>query len=184
LGNPGQAQPQPLGVSNYPNAAFDLTLAQCDQLTDFIVSLPRPVERTPLDASALRNATAGKSLFGKIGCASCHVTDVGRVHGLYSDLLLHDMGQDLEAGGNYADHPLEDPTFESGAGPFPAEWRTPPLWGIARSAPYLHDGRAATLDDAIRLHSGQGAKSAANYAGLSVEERAQVLAFLLTLDTP
>ncbi len=184
LGNPGQAQPQPLGYPNYPGVGFDLTLAQCDQLTEFIVSLPRPVEKTPVDVAIHRRAAAGKSLFGRIGCANCHVADVGPVRGLYSDLLLHDMGQDLEGGGNYADQPLDEPTFESGAGPFPAEWRTPPLWGVARSGPYLHDGRAATLDGAVRLHGGQGARSARDYADLAVEEQAQVLAFLMTLDTP
>ena len=35
------------------------------------------------------------------------------------------------------------------------EWRTPPLWGVADSPPYLHDGRAYTLEDAIRLHDGE-----------------------------
>ena len=39
----------------------------------------------------------------------------------------------------------------------PTEWRTPPLWGVANSGPYLHDGRAETLDEAIRLHGGEAA---------------------------
>ena len=66
----------------------------------------------------------------------------------------------------------------------PSEWRTPPLWGVADSAPYLHDGRAATLEEAIRLHSGQGARSAGNFAGLKSAEKAQLIAFLKALRAP
>jgi CxxC motif-containing protein (DUF1111 family) len=184
LGNPGQAQPQPLGNPGYVCVSYDLTLAQCDQLTEFINSLPRPAERPLQDPEAGRRVRAGKSLFGSVGCADCHTPDVGSVRGLYSDLLLHEMGEDLEAGGNYNDRPLDDPAFQPGTGPLPAEWRTPPLWGIARSAPYLHDGRARTLEEAIRLHGGQGSASAEQFNKLSADERTALVAFLKTLDTP
>src|SRR4029077_15994155 len=98
LGNPGQAQPQPLGNPSYSPVGYDLTLAQCDQLAEFINSLPRPVERTPQAAEDCRKAKAGKSVFRSVGCADCHTPDVGNVRGLYSDLLLHEMGQELEGG--------------------------------------------------------------------------------------
>jgi CxxC motif-containing protein (DUF1111 family) len=184
LGNPGQAQPRPLGNRSYQPAGFDLTLAQCDQLGEFIGSLPRPVERTPETADARLQVQSGKRLFGSVGCADCHTPDVGHVQGLYSDLLLHRMGQELEGGGDYNDSPLDEPAFDPGAGPHPTEWRTPPLWGVARSAPYLHDGRAATLEDAIRQHGGQGAKSAQRFSSLPAGEQYQLVAFLKTLDTP
>lgn len=184
LGNPGQAQPQPMAQPGYPAVGFDLTLAQCDQLTEFINSLSRPVERTPQEPNDRQQAKAGKSIFHSIGCADCHTPDVGPLRGLYSDLLLHEMGQELEGGGDYNDRPLEEPAFKSGTGPLPAEWRTPPLWGVARSAPYLHDGRAATLDEAIRLHGSQGRSSASRYADLRTPEQQQLIAFLKTLDTP
>jgi len=184
LGNPGQAQPQPLGRQEYATVGFDLTLAQCDQLAEFINSLPQPVERTPPTAGDREQAALGKSLFHSIGCADCHVPDMGSVRGLYSDLLLHEMGQDLEGGGDYNDRPLEEPAFKPGTGPLPAEWRTPPLWGVARSAPYLHDGRAATLPEAIRLHGSQGKNSADRYANLPTDQQQQLIAFLKTLDTP
>lgn len=64
------------------------------------------------------------------------------------------------------------------------EFRTPPLWGVADSAPYLHDGRAATLDDAIRLHTGQGQTAALAYQTLSEASRVDLLAFLSTLKAP
>lgn len=64
------------------------------------------------------------------------------------------------------------------------EWRTPPLWGVADSAPYLHDGRAPTLDTAIRLHGGEAARSVEAYRSLSDEDRAKLLAFLTSLAAP
>lgn len=184
LGNPGQAQPTPLGYSEYRPIGYDLTLAQCDQLTEFINSLPRPVERVPQDAESQKSVRVGKSLFHSVGCADCHIPDVGNVRGLYSDLLLHDMGQQLEGGGDYNDRPIDEPSFDSGTGPLPAEWRTPPLWGVSRSAPYLHDGRAVSLSDAIQLHGGQGRRSAQRFLELTFDDQFRLLAFLNTLDTP
>src|SRR6185437_3299292 len=105
LGNPGQAQPRPLSKPWYQPGGYDLTLEQCDQITAFVASLPRPIERLP-DESLLRgDAVEGKQVFHRIGCADCHMADVGEVKGLYSDLLLHDMGQPLEGGGSYNDDP-------------------------------------------------------------------------------
>jgi CxxC motif-containing protein (DUF1111 family) len=60
-----------------------------------------------------------------------------------------------------------------------AEFKTPPLWGIERTGPpYLHDGRAKTLNDAITAHAGEGAMSAAGYRLLSSDDRNALLAFL------
>jgi CxxC motif-containing protein (DUF1111 family) len=171
---------------SYRPAGLDLTDGQCDQLTAYVGSLSRPVERLPDDAVQADQARAGKKLFASVGCADCHVADVGNVKGLYSDLLLHHMGADLEGGGSYYDTPLpappsapSDPDPEGAA--TPAEWRTPPLWGVADSAPYMHDGRAPTLIDAIGLHTGQGAASAKRFAKLSPAEQDQVIGFLKTL---
>src|SRR6185312_8422808 len=43
------------------------------------------------------------------------------------------------------------------------EWRTPPLWGFRDSGPYLHDGRADTIDQAIALHGGEAANVAQKF---------------------
>jgi CxxC motif-containing protein (DUF1111 family) len=64
------------------------------------------------------------------------------------------------------------------------QWRTPPLWGVAESAPYLHDGRAATLDDAILAHGGEAALARNRFEGLAAEHRAQLLGYLETLGQP
>jgi CxxC motif-containing protein (DUF1111 family) len=163
---------------------LDLTLEQCNQLTAFCASLARPVEREPDNAALAEQARQGKKLFGTVGCADCHQPNIGSVEGIYSDLLLHRMGQPLEGGGSYNEPAFPVPDFPSGDGPQPGEWRTPPLWGVADSGPYLHDGRAATLVDAIQLHGGQAARSARHFASLAKDEQKQLVAFLQTLRAP
>ena len=184
LGNPGQAQPRPLGKPDYLAPGLDLTLDQCNQLTAYLAALPRPEERRPTAVRAGEQAESGKGLFRGVGCADCHTPDLGSVQGIYSDLLLHRMGEKLEGGGSYNDPPPSRPDFKPGEGPHPDEWRTPPLWGVADSAPYLHDGRAATLQEAIALHSGQGGRAARRFAELKPAEQEQLIAFLKTLRAP
>ena len=64
------------------------------------------------------------------------------------------------------------------------EWRTPPLWGVASSAPYLHDGRAATLLEAIALHGGEAKATTARFLELPTTERLALLEFLSCLQAP
>jgi CxxC motif-containing protein (DUF1111 family) len=183
LGNPGQ--PRPMPIYKRPatrSVGLDLTAEQCDQLTAFCASLSRPVERLPKDVTA-DQASAGERLFGKIGCADCHTPKLGNVDRIYSDLLLHGMGPELAGGGSYGEPPIPVPDAPDD-GPSPSEWRTPPLWGVADSAPYLHDGRAATLEEAVHMHGGQGKRAAQNFAALTPADRAQLVAFLKTLRAP
>jgi CxxC motif-containing protein (DUF1111 family) len=187
LGNPGHPQPKPLGQPDYQTVGFDLTQQQCDQLTAFVASLPQPAEQPPDDPDQQKGARRGKQLFRKIGCAGCHTPDLGSVSGIYSDLLLHRMGVDLQSGGSsYGGQrpPVRSTETQAGNGPRPEEWRTPPLWGVADSAPYLHDGRAPTLADAIRLHGGQAAGSARRFARLPARRREDLITFLKTLRAP
>jgi CxxC motif-containing protein (DUF1111 family) len=186
LGNPGQPQPTPIYYKDNQAApksyGLDLTAEQCDQITAFCASLPRPVERLPKDVSE-EQAAAGRKLFSNIGCADCHTPKLGPADGIYSDLLLHQMGKELVGGGSYGEPPIPDPDVPDD-GPSPSEWRTPPLWGVADSAPYLHDGRAATLEEAILLHSGQGQRAARRFASLNRNEQAELIGFLKTLRAP
>ena len=64
------------------------------------------------------------------------------------------------------------------------EWRTPPLWGLRDIAPYLHDGRAATVEKAIELHSGTAGESASRFKKLDDDSKRQLLAFLNSLSAP
>jgi CxxC motif-containing protein (DUF1111 family) len=75
------------------------------------------------------------------------------------------------------------PDFEAGAN----EWRTPPLWGIGLTkiifpnAGFLHDGRAATLEEAILWHEGEAFQSRQAYIQLSAQDRKALIAFLEAL---
>jgi Di-haem oxidoreductase, putative peroxidase len=84
---------------------------------------------------------------------------------LYADLKRHEMGPELA-----------DAVDEIGTGP--SVWLTRPLWGVGSTDPYLHDGRATTLDEAIRLHGGEAAAVRDAYLALGEGERAELVAFL------
>ena len=122
----------------------------------------------------------GQALFGQIGCAECHRPTLrigsfapmpaldGRLIDPYSDELLHDMGR-AEA---------DVPRGAAGA----SEFVTAPLWGVARiGPPYMHDGRATSLQQAIVSHGGQAADSVRNDRALTAQERAALLRFLQSL---
>jgi mono/diheme cytochrome c family protein len=153
---------------------------------------------------------SGAALFSSVGCASCHIplletqspllnlaypevdTDpsanvyytidlTDRAPGfdsngaggvtvpLYSDLKRHDMGPGLaETTGSLLD----------------SFYITPRLWGIADTAPYLHDARALTLREAIVAHGGEGQTAAYNFDQLSSADQDDLLTFLNSLRTP
>lgn len=193
LSNPGrtQATPLPLARASYSQPGVDLTDAQCDLMTDFLTSLPRPDEVMPADPAARQQVERGKTLFNTIGCADCHAAKVGPAEGIYSDLLLHDMGPELESSTGYYGAIIPAPTIPDGRmAPTeppvsPGEWRTPPLWGVASSAPYLHDGRANTLGEAIELHGGESREITRKFKEeLSQADRDAIIAFLQTLRAP
>ena len=90
------------------------------------------------------------------------------------------MGDDLVDSGSYYGV-SESPSVEGAKG---QEWRTPPLWGFRDSGPYLHDGRAETLEEAVAMHGGQGKQAAGRFFELKLRERLQVQAFLNSLAAP
>jgi CxxC motif-containing protein (DUF1111 family) len=168
---------------------LDMTENECDQLVDYIASLPPPVRRPVYEGV---KEPLGYRIFAQVGCATCHTPRLGEVNGLYSDLLLHDMGPSLGDAATYygsSTSPADtgdlakarEKARAAATGPVASEWRTPPLWGVAASGPFLHDGRAATLDDAIRLHGGEGAAIATRYGKLDRGDRRVLLQFLLSL---
>jgi CxxC motif-containing protein (DUF1111 family) len=119
----------------------------------------------------------GERLFGEMGCGTCHVPALRtgphanpvfdrKSVPLYSDLLLHNVGtgDGIEQGAATGD-----------------EIRTPALWGLRFRRPFLHDGSAATLDDAIRRHEAEAGRTRERYAGSAEGEREALLAFLRSL---
>lgn len=148
----------------------------------YLKTLREPLRR---DETA-PEVVAGEALFGSIGCAGCHlptlrtgVSDLLQLSNVafhpYTDLLLHDMGTELDDG------------YTEGRA-LTAEWRTTPLWGLGLSADFqggqaffMHDGRALTLTEAIGLHGGEGSASRTAFQALSAEDKDRVLAFLRSL---
>jgi hypothetical protein len=195
---PGQHQAiDPFDPERTPRG-LDLNQEQCDQLVAFVAKLPAPTRLEPAGRQAAVDVEAGESTFEAVGCAVCHSKQIGGVTEIYSDLLLHDMGPALAdpvpgvserspVGGGYFGSEVMD-VFAAATTPvrqeLQQEWRTPPLWGVRDSAPYLHDGRAATLEDAIALHDGEALTSLQNFNGLPERQRMQVIAFLNCLVAP
>lgn len=160
---------------------LDLTQDECDALTAYVAGLPAPIERGAIrKGEEPPDRAAGRELFSRVGCAECHLPKLGSVEGIYTDLLLHDMGMDLSDSGSYYG------AIELGSvQPVKStEWRTPPLWGFRDSGPYLHDGRADTLEEAVALHGGQAQQSSKEFFALKPRERLQVQTFLNSLAAP
>lgn len=184
LGTPDREQAKPLTAPNH-TAEPDLDRKQFRTMVAFVKTLPCPVEDQP-EVNA-----RGKELFTEIGCAACHVPDMGGVKGMYSDFLLYSLDDPAPPGGggggqNYDRDPpaaLNLPTRPDSE-PKPSEWRTPPLWGVGDSAPYLHDGSAATLKDAIARHNGDAKTVTEKFRGLPQGDQTALLTFLKSLKAP
>ena len=161
----------------------DLTDAQFRSLVAFVDTLPRPSRPRRPTTIARRRSERGKALFREIGCAVCHTPDVAGVEGVYSDFLLHRL-DDRSRGGSAGGYRETPPVPLPEAYPLPEEWKTPPLWGVADSAPYFHDGGSPTLESAIRRHHGDAEAVTAAYLKLSADDRAALIDFLKTLRAP
>jgi CxxC motif-containing protein (DUF1111 family) len=157
---------------------LDLSQEECDSLVAFVSSLPAPTRKGPAGSRESAAVAEGRSLFESAGCATCHQARLGEIDGIYSDLLLHDMGASLSDAGSYYGESEPDTTTD---GVKIQEWRKPPLWGFRDSGPYLHDGRAKILEEAVALHGGEAQKSAKRFFKLSPDERLRVQAFLRSL---
>ena len=64
------------------------------------------------------------------------------------------------------------------------EWRTPPLWGVRDSGPYMHDGRATTLLEAVIMHGGESTGTRDRFLNLSHRDRSAIIRFMETLAAP
>jgi mono/diheme cytochrome c family protein len=180
LGTPTVRQAAPLRGSA-ADGEPDLDRKQVKALVAFVKTLPKPVQAPP-DPTAAR----GKDLFQSVGCAACHTPDLGGVKGVYSDFLLYTLDNPTPSGSGYGPDPRRQlglpPRPEDK--PKPEEWKTPPLWGVADSAPYFHDGASPTLAAAINRHQGDAAAVTKAYQTLSADDQAAVVAFLNTLRAP
>jgi hypothetical protein len=143
-----------------------------------IVAFLNTIDPTPVPTDVCL-ASPGATIFaeqasGGIGCATCHRPTMFGPGSSgpnpttirpYTDLLLHDMGPGLADG------------FPQGSATG-SEFRTAPLWRVSDRQHFLHDGRAASISDAIEAHGGQAAGAADRFRALSATDRQALLAFL------
>ncbi|EMI18090.1 secreted protein containing DUF1111 [Rhodopirellula maiorica SM1] len=268
-----QSQPSDPMAPGYRNPGIDVSDRQIVAMRDFIAALPAPTRMPPKNSRHAQQIRQGEQVFASVGCINCHLQDLGPAKGIYSDLLLHDMGYesmdlshaepaiarviplsryelantrptreplpngyygasslianslqtqneflfmapyqpteptrivDVSSQERYIE--LESDGEETSSGEsetrnvlvketkymrqifeptnFNQEWRTPPLWGVRDSAPYMHDGRAETLLEAIAVHEGEAAPTRDRFLKLPLPDRRAVLAFLETLAAP
>ena len=167
--------------------------ARLDAVATWLAVLPEPIEEARMRDALLLRTARGRSAFQRVGCADCHSPSLavsrpvlrlgaGRALDLrarlsrdgqppyrvwaYSDLRAHNLGP-----------ALADP---DGA----ALFLTAPLWGVGSRGPYLHDGRAATIPDAIEAHAGDAAPSREKFRALTGPEQSDLRIFLASLARP
>ena len=183
LTNPKAAQPVALMHIEDRDAKLDMTRRQLRELVSFVSSLPAPQQVMPTDPTLRQAVQRGEQVFVEIGCAECHVPDMGGIKGIYSDFHLYEV-EDDEASSTYVE-PEFSPRFTlPDDHARPQEWKTPPLWGVADSAPYFHDGRTPTLSAAIKRHGRDARFARDNFRDLKQPDQFALLAFLRSLRAP
>ncbi len=179
--HPEKAIPDPAHPEKFD--ALDV-LSDVEKFAAFmrLLAPPEPSKDMPGGSASIEK---GKKLFKDVGCTYCHTPQLTtgeselpqfsrKPVNLYSDLLLHNMGSNLEDG------------VEQGQAKGD-EFRTAPLWGLGQRMWFLHDGRTSDLMAAIKEHeSTTGKQSEANksvqeFNGLSKAGKQDLLNFLRSL---
>jgi YVTN family beta-propeller protein len=123
---------------------------EVEALTAYLQTLPPAPAvarlRGPADEDAVHR---GRAVFEKQGCTSCHVPPA------YTSRKAYDVGLADEVGNR--------------------EFNPPSLRGVSQGGPYLHDGRAATLEEVFARHRHQ------LKAELAKNDLSDLLRFLRTL---
>jgi CxxC motif-containing protein (DUF1111 family) len=148
----------------------------------YLKTLKAPLRRNENNPEVL----AGADIFNQLNCSACHKstlkTGESPIEALankefhpFTDLLLHDMGAELDDG------------YTEGSATT-SEWKTPALWGLGLSKDsqggsyfLMHDGRTTSIEAAILLHGGEAAESKMQYSQLSDSEKELLLKFLESL---
>jgi Di-haem oxidoreductase, putative peroxidase len=185
----------------------EVTTEQITDLSVFQALLPTPGEVQPKDSVEQQKVQQGEKLF-QANCASCHISRLPlnkaevTIEGamgqkdtkvdlqeilpkqnnqywvaLYSDMKRHDTGAGLaEKNGQISDNKV--------TGVDPRWFITTKLWGVADTAPYLHDGRAKTLEEAIVAHGGEAETARQAFQAMSTNDQAHLVQFLKSLRSP
>jgi CxxC motif-containing protein (DUF1111 family) len=141
----------PDGLTDDLKPGVDVTADSVNRRADYIRLTAIPRRRGLTDA--------GRMLFDKARCSACHVATMktrsdypilllaGIDAPIFTDLLLHNMGDELSDGVIEGEAQSRD-------------WRTAPLIGLRFNTTFLHDGRAHTIEEAILFHDGTGSEAA------------------------
>ena len=182
-------QSTPNDTDNFPAAGAPVVatavLSDIEAFADFMRMLAPPAP-----APATTSTIAGRADFVNVGCAACHTPSFttgaaiasgssrspspalsGQTANLFSDLLVHHMGQGLADG-----------ITQGSAGP--DEFRTAPLWGLGERVFFLHDGRTSNLLAAIQAHASSGSEAntvVQRFNALTSAQQQDVLNFLRSL---
>lgn len=162
----------PDGLADDRRPGVDLALDRVDRVTFYLrrIAIPRRVGLTE----------RGAQLFAGAQCAACHVPSlrtradypIAQLAGIdapiYSDLLLHDMGDAL------ADAQTDGSATSR-------QWRTAPLIGMRFMRTFLHDGRTTSVEAAVLAHAGEASDSVRAFLALSDEDRRALLEFVEAL---
>ncbi|EKT3963200.1 c-type cytochrome [Flavobacterium psychrophilum] len=171
-------------IDVYTNQEIDPEIATniVNDVDFYLKTLKAPPRRNSGDPQVIQ----GENLFNKINCVGCHKADLStgyspisalsfKTFSPYTDLLLHDMGSELNDG--YTEGSAK--TYE---------WRTPPLWGLGLSENaqggnvfLMHDGRARSIEQAISMHGGEATNSKTAFNNLSQGEKNTLIKFLKSL---
>lgn len=184
----------------------EITEGQVSALTLYIAMQEVPQMKLPDGSDFMLWWSEGRAQFEKIGCQRCHMISLplrstkyvlkSRKGGpsisvdlaqegasprlvkdtqsgeylayVFSDLKRHDVGPLLMENRSDRNVPRE-------------QFLTRPLWGVARSRPYMHDARAPTLEDAILLHAGDAQKERDAFEALAEPQRATLRVYLTSL---
>jgi len=167
--------------------AGDDGLSDIDHFARFMRASKVPARDVTLAATAA--AQSGAAVFDRIQCDTCHVSSIttapagsvinggvlvvpdslgNKIIHPYSDFLLHNVG-------------TGDGIVQNGGAASANRMRTPPLWGVRLRTRLLHDGRALTLDEAIRAHGGEASGVVNTYRQLSDADKQALVTFLKSL---
>jgi CxxC motif-containing protein (DUF1111 family) len=176
-----QFAPVPNDTTHFDAATSVDTLSDVEKFAIFmrLLGAPTPSTTSPGGASSIAN---GSRVFDRIGCTLCHTPSMTTGNAaiaalrnqqvkLYSDLLIHDMGDGLA-----------DNVSQGEAGP--REFRSAPLWGLGQRLFFLHDGRTSDLIAAIRAHKSNGSEANGvtdNFNSLNENTKQDLLNFLRSL---
>jgi CxxC motif-containing protein (DUF1111 family) len=142
----------PDGLTDDMKPGVDVTLESVSKRANYmrLIAIPR---RPSFDE-------AGANLFAQVKCAVCHVPTMrtradyplapiaGIDAPVFTDILLHDMGDALADGTAGIDGEATS-----------RDWRTAPLIGLRFNRAFLHDGRSTELRDAILQHDSPGSEA-------------------------